>query len=42
MIEQANFTYSPLGKALDKQKKNDWRSKIIANRSNERSMKTTG
>ena len=28
LIEQAKFTYSPLGKALEKQRKNNWRSGI--------------
>ena len=28
VIEQAKFTYSPLGKALEKQRKNNWRSEM--------------
>ena len=27
IIEQAKFTYSPLGKAFEKQKKNNWRGR---------------
>ena len=31
IIEQAKFTYSPLGKAFEKQNKNNWRSRRKTN-----------
>ena len=36
-IEQAKFTYSSLGKVIEKQNKNNWGSKQKANKSNWRS-----
>ena len=37
IIEQAKFTYSSLGKVIEKQNKNNWGSKQKANKSNWRS-----
>ena len=37
IIEQAKFTYSPLGKAFKKTNKNNWRSRSKTNKSNSRS-----
>ena len=39
VIKQAKFTYYPLGKALEKHKKNNWGSRQKANKSNWRTWK---
>ena len=39
VIEQAEFTYSLLGKALEKQRKNDWTTRRKTNKNNWRSRR---
>ena len=41
VIKRAKFTHSPLGKALEKQTKNNWRSRQKANKGTWETWKTT-
>ena len=41
VIEQTNFAYSPLGKAFEKQIKNNWRSRKKTNKGIWKAQETT-